>query len=255
MLKSNAGERLSAREWRAPLLANVTLADALAMEASSKSSSRSKHKKKDKKRHRPKSSKSKKHSKKRRRRSSSRESSSSSSNTNQPVEKAGSSIEINCDKDFHNYIINENEYSHEEAVQFVKQSLNGLLTADPLLSDLPPNVTLEEVRLLIAHEHGQAIRVVLEREDRTFLPVIVLRDATIRELKRAVEKATELKLSRDIEEKPDRPPKKSLNWKYVWKSYYLSADGRKLKDDDATHKDCSINNNDRLCFVKRLREK
>lgn len=209
------------------------------MEASSCSSCPSKkHKKKDKKRHHH-HSKSKKHSKKRRRRSSSRESSCS----HEPVKKVIASEEINVDRD----------YSHEETLQLVQTSLNSLLASDPLLSDLPPCVTLEEVRSLIALEHGQAIRVVLEREDRTSLPIIVKREATVRELKRAVEKATELKLDRDYAEKLNRPPK--ISWKYVWKSYWLMAHHRKLKDDDATLKDHCIANNDRLSFVKRLREK
>lgn len=204
-----------------------------------------KHKKKDKKRHHhSKSSKSKKHSKKKRRR---RSSSRASNSLDQPTGKAIACVsEINVDQD----------YSHEETFQLVQTNLNSLLASDPLLSDLPPFVTLDEVRSLIALEHGQAIRVVLEREDRTSLPVIVKREATVRELKRAVEKATELKLNRDYAEKPDRPPKKKISWKYVWKSYWLLAHGRnKLKEDDATLKDCGIVNNDRISFVKRLREK
>ena len=212
-------------------------------EASCSSRHSKKHKKKEKKRH----SKSKKHNKKRRRRSSSRESSSS----DQPFKKV---IAVEKSVTSHHSEINvDRDYSHQETLQLVQTSLNTLLASDPLLSDLPPCVTLDEVRSLIALEHGQAIRVVLEREDRTSLSVIVKRGATVRELKRAVEKATELKLNRDYAEKSDRPSK--ISWKYIWKSYWLMAHNRKLKEEDATLKDCSIANNDRLSFVKRLREK
>ena len=118
------------------------------------------------------------------------------------------------------------------------------------MNDLPSAVTLDEVQSLIALEHGQAIHIEIHREDGTSLPVIIRQNATVGQLKRAVERATELRLSRDAIQRHRR-----INWKYVWKTYWLYAHGTKLKDDTATIKDCAVSNGDGVSFIKRLREK
>ena len=90
----------------------------------------------------------------------------------------------------------DRNYTHEELINLVRHTLDVLLPSDPLLQDLPPSVTLKEVRSLIALEHGQSIQLTIRRQDGTTLPVILPRDATIGDLKRAVRRATELHLSR-----------------------------------------------------------
>ncbi|KAK4015203.1 hypothetical protein OUZ56_030190 [Daphnia magna] len=142
------------------------------------------------------------------------------------------------------------KYSHQEVVDLVKKTLDSLLAKDPILNDLPPAVTLEEVQSLIALEHGQAIQIEIHRDDGTSFPVIISQNATVGQLKRSVERATELRLSRDASNCHRR-----INWKYVWKTYWLYAQGTKLKDDMTTLKDYAINNDDRISFIKRLKEK
>ena len=140
------------------------------------------------------------------------------------------------------------DYSHKEAIDIFKKNLDSLLASDPLLNDLPSAVTLEEVNSLIGLEHGQAMSVVVNRQDGSSFPVIVHQDATVADLKKAVERATALRLSRQRH-------RVKISWKHVWKTYWLSAHGRKLKLDNAPLKQWSIRNNDRVAFVKRLREK
>lgn len=194
----------------------------------------SKRKKKEKRHKRSKSKSKKKHQKRK------RKSSSPFVESNHSDDKAQELAETEVDHDF----------THQEAVNFVRKTLDSLLSSDPLLDDLPTAVTLEEVKSLIALEHGQAIHVEIYRADGTSLPVIIHQNATVAKLKRAVERATELKLSRDGHHRRRR-----ISWKYVWKTYWLYAHSVKLKDDSATLKDCAITNNDRVSFIKRLNEK
>ncbi len=209
------------------------------MEVEAKSSRRLKRKKKEKKHHRSKSKSKKKHRKRQRR------SSSSSEESHRRDEKSSSPAtkltEVEVDRD----------RSHQEVMDLVKKTLDSLLAADPILENLPTAVTLEEVQSLIALEHGQAIHIEIHREDGTSLDVIIQQNATVGQFKRAVERATELKLSRDA----DHHRRCRINWKYVWKTYWLYAHGVKLKDDRATLKDCAISSNDRVSFIKRLKEK
>ncbi|XP_046438912.1 U11/U12 small nuclear ribonucleoprotein 25 kDa protein-like [Daphnia pulex] len=208
------------------------------MEVDESTSRCSKRKKKDKK-HRRSKSKSKKSKKKHRKRSR-RSSSSSEESPQRPNEKTSlpdlTELDAGC--------------SHQEVVDLVRNALDSLLATDPILNDLPSAVTLDEVQSLIALEHGQAIHVEIHREDGTSLPVIIRQNATVGQLKRAVERATELSVSRDANQRQRR-----INWKYVWKTYWLYAHGAKLKDDMATIKDCALSNGDGVSFIKRLKEK
>lgn len=149
----------------------------------------------------------------------------------------------------------DQDYSFDEVVELVRRNLEVLLPGDPLLSDLSPDVTVEELRALIAREHGQAIKMILHRQDGTILPVIIAREATVADLKRIVQRVTQHHLDRS---EKSGMLKRNINWKHVWKTYWLSLDeGRgKLKDDQAKLlPDFGIKEGDQLFFVKRLQEK
>lgn len=148
----------------------------------------------------------------------------------------------------------DRDYTHQEIVDLVSRTLDSILSSDPLLSDLPPSVTLEEVNLLIAHEKGLATRLILRRQDGTTLAVIVPRESTVADLKRAIQEATRLQLARA---KDCLSANKRINWKYVWRTYWLCLDGYgKLKDDSLSLLDCGIKGDGhQLSFIRRLREK
>lgn len=49
------------------------------------------------------------------------------------------------------------ELSHAEAMEIFRETMADIIMADPLLIDLPPEPTLEEINSQIALEHGRAI--------------------------------------------------------------------------------------------------
>ncbi|XP_074034605.1 carbohydrate sulfotransferase 11 isoform X2 [Leptinotarsa decemlineata] len=63
--------------------------------------------------------------------------------------------------------------SHEDILEISQSSLRRLITADPLLSDLPVDVTLEEVLAQIAVAQGQSITVIVTRYSESSLHVVV----------------------------------------------------------------------------------
>lgn len=69
--------------------------------------------------------------------------------------------------------VNINTISHEELKDLTSNILNEVLDKDSVLGDLPNNVTLGEVDLQIAVEHGRAITVYLERFDGIVVPIVV----------------------------------------------------------------------------------
>ena len=148
------------------------------------------------------------------------------------------------------YMDFERDYSHKEVVDIVKQSLDRLLAADALLNDLPSSVTLEEVNSLVALEHGQAMNVIVEKEDGSSFTVIIHQRATVGDLKKAIERAITLKMVRQHQQHSPR-----ISWKYVWKTYWLVAHGIKLKKDYQFVKEFSIKSNDCVSFIRRLKDK
>lgn len=117
------------------------------------------------------------------------------------------------------------------------------LLGDPLLSDLPEDVTFEELEALLALEYGQAMNVNVIREDNVVLPIIVSKAATIKEFKKAIQRYMSLKMKRE-------GLKKCISWKYVWKTYWLCFNGEKLKDDKKTLQDYNLFHHCNITFVK-----
>ena len=56
------------------------------------------------------------------------------------------------------------DLTHQEVMGIVKTNLRQILT-DPLLCDLPYDVTTEEINLQLALEYGQAMTVNVRRQD------------------------------------------------------------------------------------------
>lgn len=74
-----------------------------------------------------------------------------------------------------NFSLNEEieNLSHEDLCEITQSALKRLITTDPLLADLPSDVTPEEVLSQIAVAQGQSITVTLIRHLETPLPVVV----------------------------------------------------------------------------------
>ncbi|XP_071854317.1 U11/U12 small nuclear ribonucleoprotein 25 kDa protein-like isoform X1 [Apostichopus japonicus] len=138
--------------------------------------------------------------------------------------------------------------THEEVMTYLKGQLSDVLTQDPLLSDLPSDVTPEEVNLKIALEHGQAMTVFVRKADGEVLPIVVMQSATVRDLKNAIRRYMTLQLQR-------KNCSKKVSWRYIWRTYWLSYSGEKLASDKKRLKDYGVQNRAEVSYVKRLRRK
>ncbi|XP_071028029.1 U11/U12 small nuclear ribonucleoprotein 25 kDa protein-like isoform X1 [Oncorhynchus clarkii lewisi] len=147
----------------------------------------------------------------------------------------------------------EDEEEDEEALphsEFLDIFEEGLarLVQDPLLCDLPIQVTLEEVNSQVALEYGQAMTVRVCKADGEVMPIVVVQNAMVLDLKKAIQRFMELKQQRE-------GGVKHVSWRYVWRTFNLVFQGEKLDDDKMKLKDYGIRNRDEVTFMKRLRKK
>ncbi|XP_060082167.1 U11/U12 small nuclear ribonucleoprotein 25 kDa protein-like [Ylistrum balloti] len=143
---------------------------------------------------------------------------------------------------------NDHTLSHVEAMSQVESVMANLITEDPLLSDLPPQVTLEEVNSCVALEYGQAMVVNVRRADDEVMAVVVTQNATVLDLKHAIKRYITLKQIRN-------GGKLHLSWKYIWKRYWLYFNSQKLSDNRKSLKEYEIRNKDEVTFIKRLKDR
>ncbi|XP_049887170.1 U11/U12 small nuclear ribonucleoprotein 25 kDa protein-like [Pectinophora gossypiella] len=140
-----------------------------------------------------------------------------------------------------------NSLTHDELLEVTKSSLCTLMSCEPLFSDLPQDIVLEEVLSQIAVEHGQAITVLISREEEPPLKVIIPQIATVRELKKAVARHFEFHQNRT-------GSKVKISWRYIWRTYDLNFDGIILDNDNSNIDDYGVSNKVVLTFKKRKRK-
>uniref|UniRef100_A0A1A8R5L8 Small nuclear ribonucleoprotein 25kDa (U11/U12) n=1 Tax=Nothobranchius rachovii TaxID=451742 RepID=A0A1A8R5L8_9TELE len=141
----------------------------------------------------------------------------------------------------------EDSLPHSEILDIFEEGL-ARLVQDPLLCDLPIQVTLEEVNSQIALEYGQAMTVKVVKADGEIMPIVVVQNASVLDLKKAICRFMELKQQRE-------GGIKHISWRYVWRAYHLVFEGVKLEDDTLRLKDYGMRNRDEVTFLKRLRKK
>ncbi|KAI2666066.1 U11/U12 small nuclear ribonucleoprotein 25 kDa protein [Labeo rohita] len=141
----------------------------------------------------------------------------------------------------------EEALPHSEFLDIFEEGL-ALMVQDPLLCDLPIQVTLEEVNSQVALEYGQAMTVRVCKADGEVMPIVVVQSATVLDLKKAIRRYMELKQQRE-------GGVKHISWKYVWRTFHLVFNGEKLEDDKRKLKDYGIRNRDEVTFLKKLRRK
>uniref|UniRef100_A0A8C1XW53 Small nuclear ribonucleoprotein 25 n=1 Tax=Cyprinus carpio TaxID=7962 RepID=A0A8C1XW53_CYPCA len=141
----------------------------------------------------------------------------------------------------------EEALPHSEFLDIFEEGL-ALMVQDPLLCDLPIQVTLEEVNSQVALEYGQAMTVRVCKADGEVMPIVVVQSATVLDLKKAIRRYMELKQQRE-------GGVKHISWKYVWRTFHLVFNGEKLEEDKKKLKDYGIRNRDEVTFLKKLRMK
>ncbi|EDO34575.1 predicted protein [Nematostella vectensis] len=139
--------------------------------------------------------------------------------------------------------------SHSEAMSIFRKELSKVMQ-DPLLVGLPSEPTVEEITAQLALEHGLAIMVNVRQQDKmaTILPVVVVQDATVLDLKKAIQRHITLKQTRE-------GGATYISWKYVWRTFWLMFEGQKLSDDHKSLKEYGISSRDEVTFAKRLKRK
>ncbi|XP_063071732.1 U11/U12 small nuclear ribonucleoprotein 25 kDa protein [Engraulis encrasicolus] len=141
----------------------------------------------------------------------------------------------------------EEELPHSEFLDIFEEGL-AMIVQDPLLCDLPIQVTLEEVNSQVALEYGQAMTVRVMKADGEVMPIVVVQQATVLHLKKAIQRFMELKQQRE-------GGIKHISWRYVWRTFHLVYGGEKMDDDTKKLKDYGIRNRDEVTFMKRLKKK
>ncbi|XP_052762423.1 U11/U12 small nuclear ribonucleoprotein 25 kDa protein-like isoform X2 [Mya arenaria] len=138
--------------------------------------------------------------------------------------------------------------THTGAMALVKKELTDIIKSDPLLCDLPPEITLDEINSQVALEYGQAMVVNVIRADNQVMGVVVTQNATVLDLKHAIKRHFLLHQSRI-------GGTTVLSWRYIWKRHWLYYDGQRLSENNDKLKEYGIRNKDEVTFVKRLRER
>ncbi|XP_036409320.1 U11/U12 small nuclear ribonucleoprotein 25 kDa protein [Megalops cyprinoides] len=141
----------------------------------------------------------------------------------------------------------EEALPHSEFLDIFEEGL-ARIVQDPLLCDLPIQVTLEEVNSQVALEYGQAMTVRVCKADGEVMPIVVVQNATVLDLKKAIRRFMELKQQRE-------GGVKHISWRYVWRTFHLVFEGEKLEDDKMKLKDYGIRNRGEVTFMKKLRKK
>ncbi|CAK1544318.1 unnamed protein product [Leptosia nina] len=137
--------------------------------------------------------------------------------------------------------------THDELIEVTKSSLCTLTSCDSLLNDLPLDIVTEEILLLTAVEHGKCITIYISRENEQKLKVIVPQNATVRELKKAIQRHFELyqrRIGLGVK----------ISWKYIWKTYQLQFDGIILDDENSSIDNYGVNNKVTLAFRKKRKK-
>lgn len=167
--------------------------------------------------------------------------------------------------------------NHQELLKLTKATIDNLVEGDSLLSGLPSDVTIEELKSQVAVVQGQAITLFLNRGQLPKLAVVVIHlynlfcstrrtciyrsyniffvlfqvpphNTTVLDLKKAVKRHMNLSLKREN-------VNKKISWKHVWKKYHLCFKDIRLSNDKENIKAYGIANKVELHFAKRRREK
>lgn len=87
------------------------------------------------------------------------------------VKGTGNTEEVPCVKA---EVKSETRLTHQELVKLTRTTVDNLVEHDPLLSGLPSDVTIEELKSQIAVAQGQAITLFLNRGELPRLAVVVI---------------------------------------------------------------------------------
>lgn len=147
---------------------------------------------------------------------------------------------------------------HVELTKLTNKHLHSLLQSDSYLSDIPPDITSEECKNLIALAYGQSISIWLDRGPYTPKMKIIVpvgAETTVAKLKKAIQTQFEMHHLRTGETGSMSKTRARIQWKYIWRTYLLEFDGVRLVEDGKSLEEIEIRHESVLKFVKRRRIK
>ncbi|VDN98872.1 unnamed protein product [Rodentolepis nana] len=159
----------------------------------------------------------------------------------------------------------------------VTKDLFSLIDGDEFVKDIGcsnPDSLEKRIDNAIAHHHGQAIRLFIQRGDER-IPITVSNDGSVHDLHAAVAAAIDEKLSNEGAVYDDlisnidlcdmaavchvfslNPPPKHLNWRRFWRTHCLVSNEVHLNDKNTPLKKVpGLYNNTVIRFARRNRKK
>ena len=125
----------------------------------------------------------------------------------------------------------------------VQQKIEQLIENDPVLTSLPKDISLEELRDIVGFKEGRVWKIIIERYDNQLVEIYVDKEATVKGVKKSFQFYFSLQQKR---------MKTKINWKSFWRRYDLSLDGRRLQDNSSI-KDTGIANHCKLQFITKIK--
>ncbi|KRZ50748.1 Solute carrier family 26 member 6 [Trichinella nativa] len=102
-----------------------------------------------------------------------------------------------------------------------------MLKNDPILkNNLSSKVTIDELRQEIAILQNGSLKIFIKRFDGKTIEIDIDKNATVKELKKVIQRTFSRKLYNESSIK-------HINWAYVWRTYWLRFNQKKLSDNRA----------------------
>ncbi|OUC44615.1 sulfate permease [Trichinella nativa] len=102
-----------------------------------------------------------------------------------------------------------------------------MLKNDPILkNNLSSKVTIDELRQEIAILQNGSLKIFIKRFDGKTIEIDIDKNATVKELKKVIQRTFSCKLYNESSIK-------HINWAYVWRTYWLRFNQKKLSDNRA----------------------
>ncbi|KRZ50746.1 Solute carrier family 26 member 6 [Trichinella nativa] len=114
-------------------------------------------------------------------------------------------------------------------IQMLKnvQFFPSIYDADPILkNNLSSKVTIDELRQEIAILQNGSLKIFIKRFDGKTIEIDIDKNATVKELKKVIQRTFSRKLYNESSIK-------HINWAYVWRTYWLRFNQKKLSDNRA----------------------
>ncbi|XP_055329084.1 U11/U12 small nuclear ribonucleoprotein 25 kDa protein-like [Paramacrobiotus metropolitanus] len=132
----------------------------------------------------------------------------------------------------------------DEYLTGLEQRLQLLLEETPVLADVAKFDT-EELKDIVLRESGKGILIILHRESEGSVEIVIPRNSSVNELKKAVGRKLNLLNAKQ----------RRINWKYIWQKHNLAFGNQQLTNDLTTLEEYDLENSSVVTFVRKPRKR